>query len=196
MVCIQQVLIQQKVLWPEFANSTTSPMSMLFTYFISVLKGTILGISHPSIIWFFLFLLSPVWIISQLLRMLVYFLFPISPPSYNTRILRIWFDWLNSYSLHLPLAIAGKAFSIHTLDWEIYAFVWDVDAVPNKVVHNPSFTDFESPRFGLVFVAQWTDLTAANIFFFRHYKIPKCCLPFLVVLHCKYYLSISQDNLL
>ena len=48
--------------------------------------------------------------------------------------------------------------------------------MPNKVVHNPSFADFESPRFGLVFVTQWTDLTAASVLFFLHY------------------LSICQDN--
>jgi hypothetical protein len=61
------------------------------------------------------------------------------------------FGVLNWYSLILLLTIFGKTFSIHTLDWEIYVSISDADAVPNRVVHKPSLTAFDSLLVGVVF---------------------------------------------
>jgi hypothetical protein len=40
------------------------------------------------------------------------------------------------------------------LDWEIYVAISDDDAVPNRVVHKPSLTAFDSLLVGLVFATQ------------------------------------------
>ena len=49
MVCIHRVVNSTESLVARICKSTTSPMSMPFTYFIRVLEGTILGISDLSL---------------------------------------------------------------------------------------------------------------------------------------------------